>query len=317
MKFSVSIPAYKRTFLKECIDSILSQTYKDYEIIIVDDASPEKLNEVVSEYNDPRIHYYKNDRNYGAVEVVDNWNKCLEYARGDYFICMGDDDRLLPNCLEVYSKLIEKNPGLGLYHAWTEIINEESTAYDIQDPRPLYESALSLLWNRWSYRSKQYIGDFLFDTQYLKKNGGFVKFPLAWSSDDMSAVLAATKGGCANTQEVCFQYRVNKQTISNTGNNSLKVQALVQYKEHIQRYLSSINVNKLPVTDRTYYNLLTTNIDAFFRKRYYYHISWDIRQNPVRFFYWLRKCDDYGLTRYSYVKLLIKSVIFVFDKRKM
>lgn len=317
MKFSVTIPAYKRTFLKECIDSILSQTFKDFEIIIVDDASPEKLNEVVSEYNDSRIHYYKNDRNCGAVDVVDNWNKCLEYANGDYFICMGDDDRLSPNCLEVYSKLIEKKPGLGLYHAWTEIINEESITYDLQDPRPLYESALSLLWNRWSYRSKQYIGDFLFDTQNLKENGGFVKFPLAWSSDDMSAVIAATKGGCANTQEVCFQYRVNKQTISNTGNNVLKVQALAQYKEYIQRYLSLVDVNRLSETDLIYYNLLTTNIDSYFRRRYYYHISWDIRLNPLRFFYWLRNCDDYGLTKYSYVKLLIKSVIYVFDKRNM
>lgn len=47
MKFTIAIPAYKRTFLKECIDSILAQTYKDFELIIINDASPEDLDSVV------------------------------------------------------------------------------------------------------------------------------------------------------------------------------------------------------------------------------------------------------------------------------
>ena len=87
-KFSVVVPAYKANFLKECIDSVLAQTYVDFEIIIVNDASPEDLDSIVSLYKDTRIRYYKNKTNCGAINVVDNWNKCLEYATGDYIICM-------------------------------------------------------------------------------------------------------------------------------------------------------------------------------------------------------------------------------------
>ena len=55
MKYSILIPAYKETFLKECIDSILNQTYSDFEIIIVNDNSPYKLDDIIHTYNDSRI----------------------------------------------------------------------------------------------------------------------------------------------------------------------------------------------------------------------------------------------------------------------
>ena len=156
MFFSVTIPAYKAKYFKECIDSILAQTYSDFELIIVNDASPEDLDSIVSSYSDSRIRYYINEKNCGAVNVVDNWNKCLEYAKGEYIICMGDDDRLLPNCLEEYVKLMEKYPGLGVYHAWTEIIDEKGEYKNMTDARPEYESVYSLIWHRWKGRS-QYI----------------------------------------------------------------------------------------------------------------------------------------------------------------
>ena len=106
MKFSVTIPAYKAKFLKEAIESVLSQTYEKFELIIVDDNSPENLKAIVDEFSDSRIRYYRNPQNCGAVNVVDNWNICLSYCTGEYVICMGDDDRLLPNCLYEYLKLI-------------------------------------------------------------------------------------------------------------------------------------------------------------------------------------------------------------------
>ncbi|HFZ0442388.1 TPA: glycosyltransferase family 2 protein, partial [Raoultella ornithinolytica] len=110
-KFTIGIPAYKASFLKECIDSILSQTFHDFELIIVNDASPENLDTIISSYNDKRIHYFKNEKNCGAENVIDNWNKCLSYANGDYFILMGDDDKLDVNYLSEFNKLISEHPG--------------------------------------------------------------------------------------------------------------------------------------------------------------------------------------------------------------
>ena len=190
MRFSITIPAYKAKYLRECIESILSQTYSDFELIIVNDASPENLTSIIETFNDSRIKYFINTKNCGAVNVVDNWNKCLAYAKGDYIICMGDDDKLLPTCLEEYDKLINKFPDLGVYHAWTQIIDENSNIVRLQEMRPEFESVYSMMWGRWSGRI-QFIGDFLFNRKRLIKNGGFYKLPLAWSSDDISAYIAA------------------------------------------------------------------------------------------------------------------------------
>ena len=86
MKFSITIPAYKQKYLSEAIESCLAQTYQEFEVIIVDDASPEYLKSVVDKFDDTRIRYYRNEKNCGALNVVDNWNICLSYATGDYVI---------------------------------------------------------------------------------------------------------------------------------------------------------------------------------------------------------------------------------------
>lgn len=69
MKFSIAIPAFKAKYLKECIDSILAQTYKDFELIIVNDASPENIDSVVKPYlSQAKIRYYKNEKISGKDE---------------------------------------------------------------------------------------------------------------------------------------------------------------------------------------------------------------------------------------------------------
>ena len=109
MTFSITIPAYKSQFLEKAIASVVAQTFKNWELIIVDDCSPEHLYQIVEPFQkDNRIHYYRNEKNCGAENVVDNWNICLSHATGDYIICMGDDDCLLPWCLEEYQKLLSK-----------------------------------------------------------------------------------------------------------------------------------------------------------------------------------------------------------------
>lgn len=238
IKFSISIPAYKATFLNECIDSILSQTYKNFEVIIVNDASPYNLDDVVARYTDERIKYYKNKVGFGAEHVVGNWNKCLEYASGDYVICMGDDDKLKPCCLEEYVKLISKYPDLNVYHALTEIIDESSKFSRMQEMRPEREGVYSMIYGRLFGNRLQYIGDWLFRTDWLKENGGYVDVPMAWGSDDLTAYAAAQDNGVANSQIPMFQYRINSQTISKRGNASVKLKALRMTFHQLHQILS-------------------------------------------------------------------------------
>ena len=210
IKFSVTIPAYKDRFLKETIDSVLAQTYQNYEIIIVNDASPYDLDSIVNQFNDPRINYFKNEKNCGAKDVVDNWNICLSHATGDFVMCIGDDDKLTPRCLQDFTDLIEKYPNLDLYHARSEIIDDDSNHVQTLELRPEWESVYSLMYNP----RNTHLGDWLFRTETLRKNGGFYKLPYGWQSDDISAFIAAASHGVANTQEVGFQYRGNGLSIS-------------------------------------------------------------------------------------------------------
>ena len=210
IKFSVTIPAFKDKYLKETIDSVLAQTYSNYEVVIVNDASPYDLDSIVCQYDDSRIRYFKNEKNCGAKNVVDNWNICLSNATGEFVMCIGDDDKLTPRCLQDFADLIEKYPDLDLYHARSEIIDDDSNYVCTLEERPEWESVYSLLYNP----RNTHLGDWLFRTEALRRNGGFYKLPYGWQSDDISAFIAAASHGVANTQEVGFQYRGNGLSIS-------------------------------------------------------------------------------------------------------
>lgn len=300
--FSVLIPAYKRKFLCDAISSCLIQTYKNFEIIIVDDASPEDLKSVVDQFHDSRIKYYRNEKNCGAINVVDNWNICLSYAIGDYVICMGDDDKLLPNCLEEYVKLIKKYPNIGLLHGWTEIIDEKSNPIRLTVHRCEFESAISLMWHRQHVYEDQFIGDFCFKHSSLKRQKGFFKLPLAWGSDDISALIAASENGVANTQSVVFQYRINSQTISKSGNVEIKLQSIEKEFKWNQNFLAQ------PIkshSDKLYCQQMIKELKKYKAKKQGQNLALDMKAHSFfRIFYWWRLRNCY--------KLEFKTLVFAF-----
>lgn len=300
MKFSITIPAYKQKYLAEAIDSCLAQTYQNFELIIVNDHSPENLDAVVSQYDDPRIRYYVNEKNCGAINVVDNWNICLSYAQGDYIICMGDDDRLLPSCLEDYTKLIKKYPNLNIYHARTEMIDEKSSFLDLQEARPERESVYSIIWHRLKGR-KQFIGDFLFHTKTLKKRGGFYKIPLATFSDDISVVMAAKDGGIANMQVFGFQYREHSETISRSNNLRMIAYSAKQAHGWFCQFLSDETENSL---DEKYRKLALILLPSIFNRWYYDMMEKDMIEHPIEACrFWLSVKDDFGFSCKQLIRL--------------
>ena len=306
MTFSIAIPAFKAAYFGQTLSSILSQSFQDFEIIVVDDASPENLKQICDKYNDPRLKYYRNESNCGAINVVDNWNIALNYCSGDYIICMGDDDLLAHQALEIYADLIEKKPRLGVYHGLTEIINEKSVVTDMQPLRPEYESVYSLIWHRWTSRKAQFIGDFVFETKRLKENGGFFKLPLAWGSDDISAVIAAKYKGIANTQKVCFQYRVNSQTISSRKYGTLKIEAA---KQEYLWYRSFLQRKPIDEMDVKFYKLIEGLIEEHYRWKYNYEMTSDLVCNLSHLYKWLGICSHYDISKISVFKAFIKGCI--------
>jgi glycosyltransferase involved in cell wall biosynthesis len=106
---SLCIPSYRgAAHIAATIESALAQTFSDFELLIVDDDSPDETAEVVSRYVDPRLRFLRNERRVGAEA---NWNRCLDLARGRYFKLLPQDDLLAPRCLARQVDVLESDKG--------------------------------------------------------------------------------------------------------------------------------------------------------------------------------------------------------------
>jgi len=127
--FSVIIPIYNRSHLiGETIDTVLAQTYPDFEIIIVDDGSTENIKKVLDEKysNESRVKYFrKQNEERGAAR-----NYGLKQANGDYAVFFDSDDFMQPHYLEVLNKIIVENPGIKLLATKYNYDNNGKKEYD-------------------------------------------------------------------------------------------------------------------------------------------------------------------------------------------
>ena len=105
---SICIPAYNNEKdIKKTIESLLAQTYKKIEIIVVDDASTDYTCDIVRGFEDDRIHLYQNESNLG---MACNWNRCVELANSEYVKLICADDVLLPESIETELNAIASDP---------------------------------------------------------------------------------------------------------------------------------------------------------------------------------------------------------------
>jgi len=92
---SIILPVYNgELYLSSCIESIINQTYKDFEIIIVNDGSSDRSESIIRSFSDDRIQYVKNDRNLGLIYSL---NKGIDLAKGAFIARMDADDLAFPN----------------------------------------------------------------------------------------------------------------------------------------------------------------------------------------------------------------------------
>lgn len=119
-KVSILIPVFNRKdYIAECIQSALNQTYTDFEIVLVDNASDDGTWEICLQFAvaDRRVRIFRNDSNIGPVR---NWKRCAEEAKGELSKILFSDDCLEPNCLsEMVPKLV--NPDVALVYCAARI----------------------------------------------------------------------------------------------------------------------------------------------------------------------------------------------------
>ena len=116
-EISVLLPVYntEEKYLRESIESILNQTYKNFELIIVNDCSQNSAEDVIKSYDDKRIIYYKNNKN----ECITNTrNKLLKLAKGQFIAVQDHDDVSFPERLEKEYNFLKEHPEVSICCVW-------------------------------------------------------------------------------------------------------------------------------------------------------------------------------------------------------
>lgn len=125
--------------MKETIDSILAQTFEDFELIISDNASTDKTEDICREYmsQEPRIRYYRNKENLGASW---NHNRTFELSNSKYFKWMSYDDIIAPEFLEKCIQILEMDRSVICSYTLTKAINEKGEIIKTFPPKPKFSS---------------------------------------------------------------------------------------------------------------------------------------------------------------------------------
>jgi glycosyltransferase involved in cell wall biosynthesis len=130
VKVSVCIPTYNSgRFLGETIESVLAQRFRDFELVVCDNASTDETPELCARYRDPRFRYVRFEELVGQAE---NWNRCLELAQGELIILLHGDDLLAPDYLERAVPVMDRHPEVALLFCCAQHIDAEGKPLRLQ-----------------------------------------------------------------------------------------------------------------------------------------------------------------------------------------
>jgi len=158
-RVSIGLPVFNgENYLEEALDSILAQTYSDFELIISDNASTDQTPEICRAYaaRDPRIHCYRNAQNLGAAK---NFNRVFELSSGEYFKWAAHDDLIAPDFLLKCVQVLDQDPTVVLCHSKVKFIDESgevSANYDIKlcnvdSPKPQDRFGDLIMMHHWCF----------------------------------------------------------------------------------------------------------------------------------------------------------------------
>lgn len=201
------MPVYNgEKYLHEALDSILGQTYTDFELIIINDGSSDKTEKIILEYTkrDARIKYIQNEVNLGLVPTL---NKGLGIARGDYIARMDADDICHPERLQKQIDFMKKNPNIMICGTSYKSIGAKNNTHIL--PEKHEEIKVGQLFGPCICHPSVFIR-----SSFLKK-ADLRYYPDTFPAEDYKLwVLAAKVGQLHNLQEVLLYYREHAAQIS-------------------------------------------------------------------------------------------------------
>lgn len=202
------MPVYNNEkYLRPAIESILNQSFCDFEFLIINDGSTDSTKSIIKSYNDPRIKYEENKENLGIVETL---NKGLKLSKGKYIVRMDGDDISLPERLSSQYNYMEQNPEIGVSGGRVEIIGN-MTSYSTKPNNSPEEIKANLIFNTpFSHPSV------IIRKNVLSANNLFYdeNFPHAEDFELWTRVSKYSKLG--NLNKKILKYRMHNKSICNT-----------------------------------------------------------------------------------------------------
>lgn len=224
---SIIMPSYNTAkYISESIDSVIEQTYKNWELIIVDDCSTDNTDEVVAQYADPRIIYLKNEKNSGAAV---SRNKALRAAKGEWIAFLDSDDLWEPTKLEKQLKFMIDND-YKFSCTGRDEIDENSNSLGRITTSPKHITSFGMYLYCW-------VG--CLAVMYHLPTVGLIQIADIKKNNDYAMWLKVIKkSDCYCFDEVLAHYRVRKNSISHD-----KLVRLI--KSHYDMFRLSENMNSI------------------------------------------------------------------------
>ena len=232
---SVIMPVYNgEKWLGEAIESILAQSFADFELLIVDDGSRDKSAEIIRVYEkrDSRIRFFQLERNSGIAVAL---NHCIKAANGTYITYMDCDDISAPERLQKLVDLLESNPKIGAVGSHASVVNEDLEHLRVRNPHKHH--ALILL--------DHYIGDpFVHSSIMVRREllfaAGLFDKSLRWAEDAdlMTRLLGRTS--FANIEEPLYINRRHGDSHSTQPNSKRDQDALLMRTRRLEHLLGEV-----------------------------------------------------------------------------
>ena len=236
MKISVIIPAYNHEkYIGASIESVLGQTFKDFELIIINDGSRDNTEREVLKYDDPRI-IYVSQKNSGAHNTI---NKGIAMARGEYISILNSDDIYHPDRLELCLKFLEDHKSTSVVITQVEGITGDGTSVTNQKTPPImawldwYKDALKLYETR-NFLLSAFAKNILITTSnyfmtkaVFQKVGGFTA--LRYTHDWDMLLRLARFCEIHLMREVLLQYRIHQSNTVLEDDSEAKVKFEVNW----------------------------------------------------------------------------------------
>ena len=214
MKVSVLTPIYKtdERFLREAIESVLKQTFTDFEFLLLDDCPEDDREKVVRSYDDSRIVYLRNDRNLG---ITASRNKLIDLAKGEYLAVFDHDDICRPERFAKEIAYLDAHPECGVVSGWTKPPCGGVNEYPEDDHGiKLAMMAGISMWHPASMIRKSALGDIRYETDFTP-----VEDYMLWMKLAPHTVFH-------NLQEVMIDYRWHESNTSVVRKRELDAQDL-------------------------------------------------------------------------------------------